>query len=105
MAWRARPAAPRGPHSSARWCSRSSPASRGTRYCKRRAKPTLPRYCGHFIERFSSPHASPPYDMAYSLYGVDDDMDGRPDRYLIIEQSDTLASSQNDAELENPYGG
>jgi hypothetical protein len=50
-------------------------------------------------------NASPSYDMAYSLYGVDDDMDGRPDRYLIIEQSDTLASSQNDADLDNPYGG
>ena len=50
-------------------------------------------------------NASPSYDMAYSLYGVDDDMDGRPDRYLIIEQSDTLASSQNDADLDNPDGG
>ena len=50
-------------------------------------------------------NASPSYDMAYSLYGVDDDMDGRPDRYLIIEQSDTLASMQSDADLENPYGG
>jgi hypothetical protein len=49
--------------------------------------------------------ASPSYDMAYSLYGVDDDMDGRPDRYLIIERSDTRASSQNDTDLENPYGG
>jgi len=48
---------------------------------------------------------SPSYDVAYSLYGVDDDMDGRPDRYLIIEQSDTLASSQNDADLDNPDGG
>jgi hypothetical protein len=50
-------------------------------------------------------NASSSYDMAYSLYGVDDDMDGRPDRYLIIEQRDTLASSQNDADLENPFGG
>jgi hypothetical protein len=50
-------------------------------------------------------NASPSYDMAYSLYGVDDDMDGRPDRYLIIERSDTLASLQNDTDLENPYGG
>jgi len=43
--------------------------------------------------------------MAYSLYGVDDDMGGRPDRYLIIERSDTLASLQNDTDLDNPYGG
>jgi hypothetical protein len=32
-------------------------------------------------------------------------MDGRPDRYVIIEQSDTLAATQSDADLENPYGG
>ena len=49
--------------------------------------------------------ASPSSDMAYLLYGVDDDMDGRPDRYVLIEQSDTLASGPSDADLENPYGG
>ena len=50
-------------------------------------------------------NASPSSDMAYLLYGVDDNMDGRPDRYVIIEQSDTLASTPSDADLENPYGG
>jgi hypothetical protein len=50
-------------------------------------------------------NASPSSDMAYLLYGVDDNMDGRPDRYVIIEQSDTLAATQSDADLGNPYGG
>src|SRR5207237_6607902 len=29
-------------------------------------------------------NASPSSDMSYLLYGVDDDMDGRPDRYVVI---------------------
>jgi len=50
-------------------------------------------------------NASPSSDMSYLLYGVDDDMDGRPDRYVVIEQSDTLVFGPSDADLENPYGG
>jgi hypothetical protein len=29
-------------------------------------------------------------DSSYSAYGIDDDMDGRVDRVLILEQSDSL---------------
>lgn len=47
---------------------------------------------------------SPSSDVtSYYIYDVDDDMDGRPDRQMIIEQSDTVASS-SDADLEEPYG-
>ena len=41
---------------------------------------------------------------SYYLYDVDDDMDGTPDRQMIIERSDTLASMQSDADLERSYG-
>lgn len=41
---------------------------------------------------------------SYYVYDVDDDMDGRPDRQMIIEQSDTVASTDSDAALEEPYG-
>ena len=48
---------------------------------------------------------SPSSDMtAYYIYDVDDDMDGRPDRQLIIEQSDTVASTHSDAGLDEQYG-
>jgi len=48
---------------------------------------------------------SPSADMtAYYVYDVDDDMDGRPDGQLIIEQSDTLASSPSDAALDESGG-
>ena len=29
-------------------------------------------------------------DSSYTAYGIDDDMDGRVDRMLILEQSDSL---------------
>lgn len=29
-------------------------------------------------------------DSSYTAYGIDDDMDGRVDRLLILEQSDSL---------------
>ena len=42
-----------------------------------------------------------PSDMTtYYVYDVDDDMDGRPDRRMIIEQSDTLAFAPSDAALD-----
>jgi hypothetical protein len=41
---------------------------------------------------------------SYYIYDVDDDMDGRPDRHLILEQSDTVAEMPGDAALEHPYG-
>jgi len=48
---------------------------------------------------------SPSADVTYYVYDVDDDMDGRADRMLIIEQSDTLASSESDADLDAQSGG
>lgn len=48
---------------------------------------------------------SPSAEMTtYYIYDVDDDMDGTPDRQMIIEQSDTVASMDSDADLEEPYG-
>lgn len=41
---------------------------------------------------------------SYYIYDVDDDMDGRPDRHLIIEQSDTVAAMPSDADLEEQFG-
>jgi hypothetical protein len=44
---------------------------------------------------------SPSEDVtAYYIYDVDDDMDGKPDRQMIIEQRDTLAFAPSDAGLE-----
>jgi hypothetical protein len=37
---------------------------------------------------------------SYYLYDVDDDMDGKPDRQMIIERSDTLAYAPSDADLD-----
>jgi hypothetical protein len=48
---------------------------------------------------------SPSADVAYYVYDVDDDMDGRADRTLVIEQSDTLALAPSDAGLETPSRG
>jgi hypothetical protein len=45
---------------------------------------------------------SPSEDVtAYYIYDVDDDMDGKPDRQMIIEQRDTLAYGPSDAELDS----
>lgn len=41
--------------------------------------------------------------VSYYIYDVDDDMDGRPDRQMIIEQSDTLALAPSDAALETMH--
>lgn len=43
---------------------------------------------------------SPSDVTTYYIYDVDDDMDGRPDRRMIIEQSDTLAYAPGDAALD-----
>ena len=43
---------------------------------------------------------SPSDVTTYHIYDVDDDMDGRPDRRMIIEQSDTLAFAPTDAALD-----
>ena len=47
---------------------------------------------------------SPSEVTSYYIYDVDDDMDGRPDRQMIIERSDTLAEMPSDADLEESYG-
>ena len=41
---------------------------------------------------------SPSEMTTYHIYDVDDDMDGKPDRHMIIEQSDTLAYAPSDAD-------
>jgi len=41
-----------------------------------------------------------PSVTSYYIYDVDDNMDGKPDRRMIIEQSDTLAYAPSDADLE-----
>jgi len=42
---------------------------------------------------------SPSAEMTtYHVYDLDDDMDGNPDRRVIIEQSDTLAYAPSDAD-------
>lgn len=41
---------------------------------------------------------SPSEMTPYYIYDVDDDMDGKPDRHMIIEQSDTLAFAPSDAD-------
>jgi hypothetical protein len=47
---------------------------------------------------------SPSSEMTYYVYDVYG-MDGGLDRYVIIEQGDTLAATPSDADLENPYDG
>jgi len=44
-----------------------------------------------------------PVDVAY-VYGVDEDRDGVTDSYLILEESDTLAMSE-ELDPEPPMGG
>jgi hypothetical protein len=47
---------------------------------------------------------SPSSEMTYYVYDVYD-MDGGLDRYVIIEQSDTLAAMPSDTDLESSYDG
>ena len=49
---------------------------------------------------------SPSSNMtSYYIYDVDDNMDGTPDRQMIIERSDTVASLNSDASLDESLGG
>ena len=44
-------------------------------------------------------------DVTYYIYDDVHGTDGRPDRQLLIEQSDTLGYSEIDAASESPIGG
>ena len=48
---------------------------------------------------------SPSFSDVTYIYEIDDDMDGRADRLLILEESDSLAMSGSDAGLETPIDG
>lgn len=43
---------------------------------------------------------SPSEMTTFYIYDVDDDMDGKADRQMIIEQSDTLAFAPSDADAD-----